>query len=259
LSKRVSFYRCGLIMFVAAVLPAALSVPASAGRAQVRLTPAQIQAIAAKAATRARNLTTPAAPNGFPSNGSQRGAPGRAGMAAADSGAGSNDVSASAFALWVNDPDGPVSNWNDLIFEGYQQDMVPNITNGVVYPDETLTATAIVFNEDYTCPADGSGPLQPCPDADYNVDVSWQVDCNYTITNFDLGQVVSAPTLFSWSYGYPGVFATPVQLTFQLTPEMCGGGPAAGPNFSLQVFTQVEGSTSYPQDQVTLAYEQAAP
>ena len=165
LSKRASFYRYGLVMFVAAVLPAALSVPASAARAPVRLTPAQIQAIAAKAASRARNLTTPAAPNGFPGNGSQRAAPGRAGMAPADSGAGSNDVPASAFALWVNDPNGPVSNWNDLIFEGYQQDMVPNIANGVVYPDETLTATAIVFNEDNTCPLYGSGPLQPCPNA----------------------------------------------------------------------------------------------
>jgi hypothetical protein len=260
LRKRASLYRHGLITIAAVALPVALSAQASATQAPVKLTPAQIQAIVAKAAARARNVTTPVAPNGFPGNrGPQAGLLSRAGAAPADDDSDSNEVSASAFGLWINDPNSTVSNWNDLGFEGYEQDTIPDIVNGAVYPDETLTATAIIFNEDDTCPLYAAGPPPPCTDADYNVDVSWQVGCNYTVTNFDLGQVVSAPTLFTWSYGYPGMSGTPVQLTFTLTPQMCGGDQAPGENFSLQAFTQVEGSTSYAQDQVTLAYEQATP
>lgn len=261
LLRSASFYRRALITVIAVAIPAALSVPASAAASRRPvLTPAQIHAITVQAADRSASLTGPAGPGGPPGQGARAAAPGRVGgrdgAAPSDDGD-SNDVSASAFALSVNDPNGLDSNWNDLGFEGYLQDPVGDYIDGVVYPGETLTATAIIFNEDNTCPLI-SFPLQPCPDADYDVAVTWQVNCDGTVTSFDEDQVVSEPTLYGWSYGFQGTAATPAQLSFQLTPDMCDG-EAYPYNFELEVFTQVVDSTSPAEGQLTLANESDVP
>jgi RHS repeat-associated protein len=114
--------------------------------------------------------------------------------------------------------------------------------DGAVFVGETLTATADVFNNYDDC--SGIPGPDDCPNVNYNVQVTWSVQCNSTVTNFNLNQVVSAPDEYTWDNTPPGqVPGILVPLTFQVTSQMCGSDNLAPFNFFITATPDIVGTS----------------
>jgi RHS repeat-associated protein len=151
-------------------------------------------------------------------------------------------VTGVASSLWVAGPGGTVSAWSDNI-AGYPSGDPGQQSNGLVFPGETLTATAEIFNSynDCTGRPDGS---ESCPNVNYNVQVAWDVQCNGVDDTFNMNQVVSAPDEFTWVPTNGDLQGVLVPFTFQVSAQQCGPAGPSSPylqNFYVGVTTSVVG------------------